>query len=183
MSLKESIKEGKRGLELMEEHSEVYAKYPRFIHDYIRAIEESKVTRTPLIPKDGWQSQLAEDLRSIPDARKVIWYCDLIGNSGKSYFATHYMEKTSYYITGGKATDIFYGYAYESVVFFDLARMKQEIVQYDVMENFKNGQFYSTKYECKNVKFNTPHVVVFANFLPDVTKLSADRWDIREINV
>lgn len=165
----------------MEEHSAVYAKYPRFIHDYIRAQEEAKVTREDLVPRDGWQTELFNELQGIPDSRKVIWYVDYNGNSGKSYFATHYTDKPSYYITGGKAADIFYGYSYEGVVFFDLARMKQEIVQYDVMESFKNGQFYSTKYECKNVKFNVPHVVVFSNFDPDRSKLSTDRWDVRVI--
>jgi len=165
----------------MEEHSDAYAKYPRFIHDYIRATEESKVTREELIPRNGWQSRLAEDLEAAPDSRKIIWFFDSVGNSGKSYFATHYNTKRSYYITGGRAADIYYGYQYEPVVFFDLARMKQDIVQYDVMESFKNGQFYSTKYECKNVKFQIPHVVVFSNFYPDTTKLSADRWDIRDI--
>lgn len=179
--MKESIKAGKRGLELMEDHSASYAKYPRFIHDYIRALEEAKVTRSDLIPRDGWQTELVGDLQAVADSRKIIWFIDTIGNSGKSYFATHYNSKTSYYVTGGKAADIFYGYKYEEVVFFDLARMKQEYVQYDVMESFKNGQFYSTKYESKNVKFNTPHVVVFSNFEPDRAMLSHDRWDIRVI--
>lgn len=179
--LKELIKDGKRGLELMEECSKEYAKYPRFIHDYIRALEESGVVREKLIPRNGWQSRLFDDLSGVPDSRKVIWIVDDAGNSGKSYFATHYDDKRSYYITGGKACDIFYGYQYEPVVFFDLARMKQDYVQYDVMEAFKNGQFYSTKYECKNVKFNTPHVVVFSNFYPATNMLSADRWDIRVI--
>lgn len=176
-----SLREGKRGLALMDDHAEEYAKFPRFIHDYVRALEESKVTRPEFIPRDGWQRRLTEDLQEQPDTRKVIWIYDNIGNSGKSYFATHYSERESYYVTGGRAADIFYGYQYEPVVFFDLARMKQEIVQYDVMEAFKNGQFYSTKYECKCVKFNVPHVVIFSNFYLDTTKLSADRWDLREI--
>lgn len=163
----------------MEEHSMEYAKYPRFIHDYTRAIEESKVIRAEFIARDGWQSELISELSKEADSRKVIWYYDDVGNCGKSFLATNYVEQASYYITGGKASDIFYGYSYEPVIFFDLARMKQEIVQYDVMENFKNGQFYSTKYECKVVKFKVPHVVVFANFRPDLLKLSADRWDIR----
>lgn len=165
----------------MEEHSMEYAKYPRFIHDYTRAMEESKVIRPEFIPRDGWQQQLVAELSESPDARKVIWYFDATGNNGKSFMATHYKEQSSYYITGGKASDIFYGYGYEKVIFFDLARMKQDIVQYDVMENFKNGQFYSTKYECKVVRFNVPHVIVFANFRPDESKLSADRWDVRAI--
>lgn len=165
----------------MEGHSETYAKYPRFIHDYIRAIEEAKVTREEIVPRDGWQRTLFTDLEATPDPRKIIWIVDSVGNSGKSYFATHYRARTSYYVTGGKSADIFYGYQYEEVIFFDLARMKQEYVQYDVMECFKNGQFYSTKYESKNVKFNTPHVVVFSNFRPDTNMLSSDRWDIRVI--
>lgn len=163
----------------MEAHTAQCAKYPRFIHDYIRALEESKVTREDLIPRDGWQQQLARDLEQEPDNRKIIWIVDSVGNAGKSYFALHYKQRNSYYVTGGKAADIYYGYQYEEVVFFDLARMKQEYVQYDVMESFKNGQFYSTKYECKNVRFNIPHVVVFSNFHPDTQMLSADRWDIR----
>jgi len=44
-ALKESIKEGKRGLDLMEEHTKACAMYPRFIHSYIRAVEESRVEK------------------------------------------------------------------------------------------------------------------------------------------
>jgi len=163
----------------MEECSQVCAKYPRFIHDYIRGLEEAKVVRENLVARDGWQSELVVSLQARPDSRKIIWIVDNVGNSGKSYFATHYTERSSYYVTGGKAADIYYGYNYEEVIFFDLARMKQEYVQYDVMEAFKNGQFYSTKYESKNVKFAVPHVVVFSNFHPDTQMLSSDRWDLR----
>lgn len=164
----------------MEEHSKAYAMYPRFIHAYTRAVEESRVERENFVPRDGWQSELMDTLSRPADSRSIIWIYDLQGNKGKSYFARNYQER-NYYVTGGKAADIFYGYEYQSVVFFDLARMKQDIVQYDVMEAFKNGQFYSTKYESKLVRFNIPHVVVFANFYPDTSKLSFDRWDIREI--
>jgi len=179
-SLKQSIKEGKRGIELMEEHTKEYAMYPRFIHAYIRAFEESRVQRENFIPRDGWQSELFAKLETEADARSIHWYYDRTGNKGKSYFARNY-KGPNYYVTGGKAADIFYGYQYEPVVFFDLARMKQDIVQYDVMEAFKNGQFYSTKYESKLVRFNVPHVIVFANFHPNTEMLSADRWDIKEI--
>lgn len=164
----------------MEDHTAVYAKYPRFIHAYIRAVEESRVGKEELIPRDGWQQELMDTLNGPAHSRSIIWIYDMQGNKGKSYFARNFKER-NYYVTGGKAADIYYGYEYEPVVFFDLARMKQEIVQYDVMEQFKNGQFYSTKYECKLVRFNVPHVVVFANFRPNQEMLSADRWDIREI--
>lgn len=179
--LKMAIKEGASMFQLMEDHADTVAKYPRFVHDYMRAVKESEVTIEALVPREGWQTQLVADLGETPDCRKIIWIYDLKGNIGKTYFAKHYQEKQSYYITGGKAADIFYGYNYQPVVFFDFSRMKQEYVQYDVMESFKNGQFFSTKYESKMVRFNTPHVVVFSNFYPDTSKLSEDRWDIRQI--
>lgn len=165
----------------MEKHSEIYAKYPRFVHDYIRAIKESKVNLSELNPRVGWQTVLKEELDTEPDARKIIWYYDSAGNNGKSYFATRYKSRSTYLVTGGRNSDIYYAYGYEEVVFFDLPRCKQEYVPYDVMESFKNGYYLSTKYEVKCCRFNIPHVVVFSNFYPDTTKLSADRWDIREI--
>ena len=164
----------------MEEHSKAYAMYPRFIHSYIRGYEESLVVKQNFVPRDGWQSELVAKLSEVPDDRTIHWYYDMEGNKGKSYFAKNYAG-SNYYVNGGKSADIFYGYEYQSVIFFDLARMKQDIVQYDVMEAFKNGQFYSTKYESKLVRFNVPHVVVFSNFYPDLGKLSSDRWNIIEI--
>lgn len=163
----------------MEECSEVYAKYPRFCDDYVKLILEKNVRRTEFELRDGWQSELNRELLEDPDNRKIIWYCDTTGNVGKSFFANNWEGKTKYIINGGKSADIYYAYFYEEVIFFDLARQKEDIVAYDVMENFKNGYFLSTKYQVKRVKFNVPHVVVFANFMPDQSKLSADRWDIR----
>jgi len=164
----------------MEEASDVMAKYPRFVSDYLKMQSEKLVVIPDLIPRIGWQSELLELINGIPDCRKVIWYYDSVGNAGKSYFARHY-SGSKYIINGGKAADIYYAYCYEKVVFFDLARQKEDMVAYDVMENFKNGYFLSTKYEVKPVLFNTPHVIIFANFRPDESKLSADRWDIRVI--
>lgn len=144
-------------------------------------VEASKVVVEELIPREGWQFDLVEYLNGDVDARKVIWHYDLTGNSGKSYFSTRYKKKSSYLVTGGKNQDIYYAYNYEQVVIFDLPRAKEEYVPYDVMESFKNGYFLSTKYECKPVRFNPPHVIIFANFHPDMTKLSYDRWEIKEI--
>lgn len=165
----------------MEEHTQACAKYSKFVHDYIRLINESKMELEELIPRDNWQLVLKTYLENEPDTRKIVWYYDVTGNSGKSYFATRYKDKTSYLVTGGKNQDIYYAYNYEEVVFFDLPRAKQEYVPYDVMESFKNGYFLSTKYECKPVRFKVPHVIVFSNFYPDTTKLSLDRWELHEI--
>ena len=44
------------------------------------------------------------------------------------------------------------------------------------MEAIKNGCFFSGKYESGMVRFNSPHILVFANEPPERTKLSQDRW-------
>lgn len=176
------MKSGLSRDEIIEEHSAVFAKYPRFVDEYFKLQLEKKVTRTDFIPRSGWQELLDDDLRAEAHPRTITWFVDTVGNSGKSYFANNWNGTSTYIVNGGKAADIYYAYFYEPVVFFDLARQKEDIVAYDVMENFKNGYFLSTKYQVRRVKFNIPHVVVFSNFAPDQTKLSEDRWDIRVIS-
>ena len=38
------------------------------------------------------------------------------------------------------------------------------------------------KYESKPICRNSPHVIIFANFEPDLDKLSNDRWIIKKIS-
>ncbi len=88
---------------------------------------------------------------------------------------------------GGKSTDIKYGvveYLKKKdlyLVCFDLVRSMESYVSYEAIEAVKNGIFYSGKYEGGMCIFNKPHVFIFANFIPEVRKLSVDRWDIREM--
>lgn len=157
------------------------AKYPKFVHDYTRLVEGSKVVLPAFEPIYGWQRNLVDYLSGQPHPRQIMWLYDPIGNTGKSYFSGHFSALDKYIITGGKNADIYYAYNYEPLVIFDLPRAKEDKVCYDVMESFKNGYFLSTKYECKPVRFNVPHVVVFANFMPEMSQLSADRWNIKQI--
>lgn len=66
-------------------------------------------------------------------------------------------------------------------MFFDFTREVEERVPYSVLESVKNRRIISTKYEPISLRLPMMHVVVFANFAPDRTKLSADRWDVIEI--
>lgn len=168
--------------ELLNEFSDITAKYPKFVDRVLKFQKEKTVKIPEFSPRAGWQSLLESKLSEDPDRRKVHWYVDTVGNSGKSYFAHGYRSRPSYVITGGKHTDIFYSYNYEEVVFFDLPREVEDRTPYGVMEAFKNGYFLSTKYEVKRVRFNVPHVIIFSNFYPDKSKLSLDRWDVHVIN-
>jgi len=111
-----------------------------------------------------------------------MWLWEPAGLEGKSYLATWLVAwRNAYLVTGGKWQDIIYAYGDERYVVFDLARDQVDKVPYNLMEKFKNGFAFSGKYESKSRIFPPANVVVMANFAPDESKLSADRWDIRPL--
>jgi hypothetical protein len=67
------------------------------------------------------------------------------------------------------------------ILIFDLQRAKEDYIPYGTIEQLKNGIFFSGKYEASTHVINSPHVICFANYPPDKYKLSADRWNIIEI--
>lgn len=127
------------------------------------------------------QSKILEIIADRPDDREVNWIYDEDGNTGKSYLSK-YLQLTEdiYYITGGKQNDILYGYEGQQIVIIDLARTYADNLEhiYTIIENLKNGMYLSTKYETTQRLFEVPHIIVMANFKPDITKLSKDRWNI-----
>lgn len=172
--------------ECIDEFPGVYARYPRFVSELLERRRVSSLQTQVFTPRDGWQRRLDEDLRGPVDRRKVYWVYGRTGGEGKSYFALNWRKDGSdtFIVTGGRFADIFYGFmcaGCPGVIFFDWARDSEEAFPYKVLENFKNGFFLNTKYETKQVRFDSPHLVVFSNFAPNMEKLSLDRWDIREI--
>jgi len=51
-------------------------------------------------------------------------------------------------------------------------------VNYSAIESIKDGLATSAKYESTQLVFNSPHVFIFSNDLPQVHKLTLDRWKI-----
>lgn len=68
------------------------------------------------------------------------------------------------------------------ICIMDFPRTVEGYVSYSAIEEIKNGMFFNGKFESSMVMFNTPHIVIFANFLPDTSKLSKDRWVIENIS-
>lgn len=169
--------------EIIDQFPSILAKYPRYVKTLINSIQEAEVPEFTLIPRPGWQSDLSTLLEGPADSRQITWIVDQIGGSGKSTFAREWRSngQPGFIVTGGRHQDIYYAYQRQPVVFVDLARVAEDKVPYEVMENFKNGGFLSTKYESRWMKFKIPHVIVFSNFEPDQTKLSQDRWNIINI--
>lgn len=136
-----------------------------------------------------WQACLWELLTQEPDNRLIWWIYDETGNIGKSAFAKFLCINEKCLVVDGKANDIFCGIAgykdekgyYPEIVVIDCPRHNFGFMNYGAIEKVKNGLVFSGKYESKQMIFNSPHVVVFANQEPDRTKFSIDRWKIKKI--
>lgn len=142
----------------------------------------------------GWQEELTTILSKKCDrnCRKIVWLYDDIGNNGKSFLCQYLRDKVDGVMVincAGKSANLYNVVTeeLESVqkspvsILFDFPRaLKNNKDIYEALECFKEGSYTSTKYKGGFVKFDKPHVFVFANFLPQISKLSKDRFDIRE---
>ena len=139
----------------------------------------------------GWQAEVINLLKPIPDARTIFWFWEPLGNYGKTALVRYLVHKFSAVLCGGKAADAKFLIVkhrerhgvWPELVIFNLPRTMEKFVSYQAIEEIKDGCFASTKYECEVVLMNHPHVVVFANFGPDLENpmLSLDRFYIRNI--
>lgn len=130
-----------------------------------------------------WQQTFIDFLKTPPDNRTVNWVCDRIGGNGKSDLTNYLLShENAFLVDCGKLADIAYAYDNQPIVVFDLARDTEDYCPYRAMEAFKNGRFFSPKYNSCLKTFTPPHVIVFANYKPDESKLSRDRWDIIELD-
>lgn len=129
-----------------------------------------------------WQQDLLKMLEQPADDRTILWLWDKPGNIGKTQLAKYLLvHHKAAYFSGGRACDIAYCYTGQKICIFNFSRSKEGNVSYDAMESLKDGVVFSPKYESKIKIFNSPHVIVFANFAPNNAALSKDRWDIRKI--
>lgn len=184
-SFKAAVRAGLQDLNTVrEEHSVVYARSPRFCLEYIR--QHAPKTVVPEHPLRNWQQRLLDQLSSPPGDREIIFVVDTEGGEGKSWFANYYAqlhEEDTFLCLPGKKADMVYALAScgfnPRVVLVDCPRSKQgDFIQYDFLEELKNGRIFNTKYESRMVTFPVPHVVVMMNEEPDMEKLSSDRYVI-----
>ncbi len=84
------------------------------------------------------------------------------------YLQTHH---NAFIVSGGKVADIAHAYDEQPIVCFDLSRTMVDHCDhvYSMIEKFKDGCIFSGKYESRTKIFDVPHVIVFANFKPDLT--------------
>lgn len=184
-AFKEDVKQGNVDHKSLRElHSEVYAKYPRFVSLYVQ--DNAPKKKLPEHELREWQSELRERLAEEPDDRVVEFIVDYEGNQGKSWFAhklAQEHEDTVQVLPPGKLADM--AFALQPTIrclIIDAPRSKQgDYIQYEFLEHVKNGYVFSTKYESYCKTLEKCHVVVMMNEMPDMTKMSADRYKITEL--
>jgi len=136
-----------------------------------------------------WQSDLFRMIHNVdPDPRSIIWIYETEGNTGKSSMAKWLcLNEDALPCTGGKKSDVInlvFNHDMNAcrLIVFDLCRQNSGKVSFDSIEDIKNGLIVNHKYETGYKVFNPPHIVIFANCLPDCSSsLSYDRWRIYKI--
>lgn len=136
-----------------------------------------------------WQKEVEKIIQGEVDERKIYWFYEEKGNTGKSALVKYLVIKYNcLFCQGGKESDIMNlvfntDMDKSNCVIFDLPRAHKGNISYASIENIKNGLICNTKYETGFKVFNAPHIIIFANYLPaKPEELSADRWDIKNIN-
>lgn len=135
-----------------------------------------------------FQKVVIDLLDKEPDPRKIHWFWEPDGNTGKSFLVKYLAIKHNAVMAEGKRDDIFNQVAgvlekdqIPRVVLVDIPRSSAKYVSYSALEKVKNGCLYSGKYEGARAIFPIPHVVVFSNEEPDRSMMSADRWDVHRV--
>jgi len=188
VEIQERITAGDTYETLCDTHFTQMAKYSRFIkervakRDELLTIQELAEKFEATSPRP-WQRTIIDLVEAPPSKRKIHWVWDPYGNVGKSWMASFLaVKKAAIVLEGGKKADMAYIWAQKpcKIAVFDLSRTQESFLDgvYSLAESLKNGRVVSTKYESKSVCFEVPHVIIFANFEPDRTKWSDDRYDI-----
>lgn len=181
----EAVKRGADDEVLAEEHPECYAKYTRAkeqLRNHLtkkRNFQQMKEAYSDAKLR-SWQKIVFKKLSEQTD-RKITWVYDPVGNMGKSWLANYLVaQHGAFLVEGGKRGDVAYAYNFEDIVVFDYTRSQEEQVNYSLIESFKNGRIFSSKYDSGLKLFSSCTVLCLSNFDPDRTKLSEDRWQVLE---
>lgn len=158
---------------------DIIAKYPRFAELCLGTRRPAAMAEPVFRP---WQQALVTLLDGTPDQRKIHWFVDPVGASGKSFCTRYLVCNKGAVMLIGKRADCYYAYDGQPIVIMDFARQQHDQVDYVAMEQIKNGLVFSSKYTSGMKVFTPPHMVVFSNFEPNREMLSMDRWDVTLLN-
>lgn len=160
----------------------IYVRYPRFS----RCLQfRSPVMNLQEGTMKPWQNELHDILVGPADDRKVLFYVDEDGGKGKTWFQRYYLTQhgNNVQVLGiGQRNDLAHSVKTDTkVFFFNVPRGSMCFLRYEVLEMLKDRMVFSPKYDSRTKIFpHNVHVVVFSNEFPDMTKMSADRYVLKD---
>jgi len=130
----------------------------------------------------GWQLQVMDIIKEKPDKRTIHWFWEPKGNVGKTTLCKYLVGNHDALMLTGKSNDMYHVILKypkkRKIILIDVPRSTQDYINYGALEHIKGGLIFSGKYDGDICVFNSPHVIVFANEPPDLSKMSKDRWHI-----
>jgi hypothetical protein len=193
-ALRAAIDDGKSRDELVDEHFEMFVRYDKFLSSYILQSRQRKILQELRSMTSGttlrpWQEDLLSLVTAPPVPRRISWWWESIGNVGKSFMARHLeLHHGAITLQLMKKADMIHLLSKQILdrqcVIFDLTRSSEDgsvKVVYEVAEMVSDGYLCSGKYDSTSLRFKPPHVIIFSNYEPDRSTLSADRWDVHHI--
>lgn len=166
---------------------EIATAYPSLWVRYgrkLRDLAEHHAPRPDL--EDGdlrvWQATLKDVLlEAPPDDRGILFYIDTEGGKGKTWFQrfmlSRYPERVQI-LSVGKRDDIAHAIDEDKDIFlFNVPRGGMEFLNYTTIEQLKDRMVFSPKYDSRTkILKKNPHVCVFCNEQPDMTRMTEDRF-------
>jgi len=167
---------------------EIMLAHPNYFFRYASGITTASRYIQPTVDIDEhilrpWQQARYDEFISNvePPRRRINWVVDKYGNAGKSWFALWCMKHLQGVELFGnqKTADLALIIGHDPKIFiFDYSCSVEEVINYGVIEDVKNGFIISGKYaSCRKI-FARPHVLVMSNFEPDRSKFMAGRLHI-----
>lgn len=139
----------------------------------------------------NWQQSICNLINDEPNDRTINWVYDKDGNCGKTVFSKYLYSKYKCIIaTGGAYNDVACILAECVKNGFDLndkftfimnVPRSVDKISYKAIEAVKDGLITSPKFNSQTLVFNCPHVWIFSNEMPEISRLSKDRWMIYNI--
>ena len=135
-----------------------------------------------------WQQDAMKYFES-PTQRQVIWIRGNRGNEGKTWFQNYAQSFFGYHrvcrldlrIKHANICNVLKKRTLGTIDIFLFNDSRSvsgdELNLYRILEDIKDGQATTSKYNNDNIRFKTPNtVMVFSNHDPNLKKLSEDRW-------
>ncbi len=138
-----------------------------------------------------WEQTIVDELNNDADDRKINWIWENKGGVGKTTFQKWiFCNYEKVVVLSGKGADMKMGIVnYKNdqgylpkIVLINVPRSNIDYLSFCGLEEIKDMFFFSGKYEGGMVCGPSPHVYVFANSEPDYSKMSEDRWNVRQID-